>query len=87
MNGRNPSNVDMALWAVSRLTDPWPSNPFSLQTASASDDMTIKLWDWDKGWDCTQVRTLLSWKEPETGMVLPIQSDWTGCLPPQNTDA
>lgn len=22
---------------------------------SASDDMTIKLWDWDKNWDCTQV--------------------------------
>ena len=22
---------------------------------SASDDMTIKLFDWDKNWDCTQV--------------------------------
>jgi coatomer subunit beta' len=22
---------------------------------SASDDMTIKMWDWEKGWKCTQV--------------------------------
>ena len=22
---------------------------------SSSDDMTIKLWDWEKGWQCTQV--------------------------------
>lgn len=23
---------------------------------TGSDDMTIKLWDWDKGWKCVQVR-------------------------------
>lgn len=29
-----------------------PSLPYVL---TCSDDMTIKLWDWDKGWACTQV--------------------------------
>jgi len=29
-----------------------PTLPFVL---SASDDMTIKLWDWDRGFDCTQI--------------------------------
>lgn len=29
-----------------------PSQPFVL---TASDDMTIKLWDWDKSWKCVQV--------------------------------
>jgi coatomer subunit beta' len=29
-----------------------PSLPYLL---SCSDDMLIKLWDWDKGWSCTQV--------------------------------
>lgn len=29
-----------------------PSLPYLL---SASDDMLIKLWDWDKNWQCTQV--------------------------------
>lgn len=29
-----------------------PSQPFVL---TASDDMTIKLWDWEKGWKCVQV--------------------------------
>jgi coatomer subunit beta' len=29
-----------------------PSQPFVL---TASDDMTIKLWDWDKAWKCVQV--------------------------------
>ena len=29
-----------------------PTLPFVL---TASDDMTIKLWDWDKGWKCVQV--------------------------------
>lgn len=29
-----------------------PTQPFVL---TASDDMTIKLWDWDKGWKCVQV--------------------------------
>ncbi|KAH8147891.1 uncharacterized protein LAJ45_07992 [Morchella importuna] len=28
-----------------------PTQPFVL---TASDDMTIKLWDWDKGWKCVQ---------------------------------
>jgi coatomer subunit beta' len=31
------------------------TDPTTTTTTSASDDMTIKLWDWDKGWDCTQV--------------------------------
>lgn len=29
-----------------------PSLPYVL---SSSDDMLIKLWDWDKGWQCTQI--------------------------------
>lgn len=29
-----------------------PTQPFVL---TASDDMTIKLWDWDKNWKCVQV--------------------------------
>ncbi|KAI1004886.1 Coatomer subunit beta' [Podosphaera aphanis] len=29
-----------------------PSQPFVL---TASDDMTIKLWDWEKGWKCVQI--------------------------------
>ena len=29
-----------------------PSQPYII---SSSDDMTIKLWDWEKGWKCTQV--------------------------------
>ena len=29
-----------------------PSQPFVL---TASDDMTIKLWDWDKAWKCVQI--------------------------------
>jgi len=29
-----------------------PSLPYLL---SSSDDMLIKLWDWEKGWICTQI--------------------------------
>ena len=29
-----------------------PTLPYLL---SSSDDMLIKLWDWDKGWTCTQI--------------------------------
>jgi coatomer subunit beta' len=29
-----------------------PTQPFVL---TASDDMTIKLWDWERGWKCVQV--------------------------------
>ena len=29
-----------------------PSLPYIL---SSSDDMLIKLWDWEKGWICTQI--------------------------------
>jgi coatomer subunit beta' len=27
---------------------------------TGNDDMTIKAWDWDKGWKCIQVRLLFS---------------------------
>jgi WD40 repeat protein len=30
-----------------------PTLPYLL---TSSDDMLIKLWDWDKGWSCVQVR-------------------------------
>ena len=29
-----------------------PTMPYLL---SSSDDMLIKLWDWEKGWACTQI--------------------------------
>ena len=29
-----------------------PTMPYLL---SSSDDMLIKLWDWEKGWICTQI--------------------------------
>lgn len=29
-----------------------PTLPYIL---TCSDDMLIKLWDWDKGWACTQI--------------------------------
>lgn len=29
-----------------------PTLPYVL---TCSDDMLIKLWDWDKGWQCTQI--------------------------------
>ncbi len=29
-----------------------PTLPYLL---SSSDDMLIKLWDWEKGWICTQI--------------------------------
>lgn len=29
-----------------------PTLPYML---TCSDDMLIKLWDWDKGWACTQI--------------------------------
>ena len=35
-----------------RFIEVHPTLPYVL---TSSDDMTIKLWDWDHGWDCTQV--------------------------------
>jgi len=35
-----------------RYLEVHPNLPYLL---TASDDMSIKLWDWDKGWDCTTV--------------------------------
>lgn len=32
-----------------------PTQPLVL---TGSDDMTIKLWDWEKGWKCIQVSSL-----------------------------
>lgn len=39
----------MSAWL---LTSSDSTQPFVL---SASDDMTIKCWDWEKGWKCIQV--------------------------------
>ena len=36
-----------------RYLEVHPTLPYVL---SASDDMSVKLWDWDRQWDCTQVR-------------------------------
>ena len=36
-----------------RAVAPHPTLPLLL---SASDDMTVKAWDWERGWACTQVR-------------------------------
>lgn len=35
-----------------RAVAPHPTLPILL---SASDDMTVKAWDWERGWACTQV--------------------------------
>lgn len=31
-----------------------PTDPFVLSSSSDDDDHLIKLWDWDKGWECTR---------------------------------
>lgn len=36
-----------------------PTLPYVL---SGSDDMTIRLWDWDKNWKCMQVRYYVHWR-------------------------
>ena len=38
-------------WTISDVWQ-YPTLPYVL---SSSDDMLIKLWDWDKGWICTQI--------------------------------
>ena len=42
---------DVAIW-VRRSIAVHPTMPYLL---SSSDDMLIKLWDWEKGWACTQI--------------------------------
>ena len=42
---------DGALW-MRRSIAVHPTMPYLL---SSSDDMLIKLWDWEKGWACTQI--------------------------------
>jgi coatomer subunit beta' len=37
-----------------RFIEIHPTRPYIL---SASDDMSIKLWDWDKNFECVQVST------------------------------
>jgi WD40 repeat protein len=36
-----------------------PTLPYVL---SGSDDMTIRLWDWDKNWKCMQVGYFIYWR-------------------------
>ena len=42
---------DVGVW-LCRSIAVHPSMPYLL---SSSDDMLIKLWDWEKGWACTQI--------------------------------
>lgn len=41
-----------------------PTQPYVL---SCSDDMMIKMWDWDKKWQCVQVRWEWYWREDVKG--------------------
>lgn len=56
----------------------WSGSSILFSTNSASDDMTIKLWDWDKGWDCTQVGAYAI-------VNLYYVSEPAGCLNPNQT--
>ena len=38
-----------------RYVEVHPNRPYII---SSSDDMSIKLWDWDRDFECVQVRTL-----------------------------
>ena len=38
-----------------RYLEVHPSSPYVI---SSADDMSMKLWNWDKNWECTQVTLL-----------------------------
>ncbi|KAK1356764.1 hypothetical protein POM88_050020 [Heracleum sosnowskyi] len=56
-----------------RSVDVHSSLPYVLST---SDDKLIKLWDWEKGWECTQITDRITAFLPERSWLHPHQKAW-----------
>ncbi|RVW88006.1 Coatomer subunit beta'-2 [Vitis vinifera] len=48
-----------------------PTLPYVL---SASNDMLIKLWDWEKGWECTQTLRNIAFSPKDTNTLANLES-------------